>query len=250
MKYSGIPYYRTQIISPLKKFRLVYKQTDLLVLADNELVEETLSIVMEVRKPLEAYILNNPLFLKSLEPLPDDPQAPEIVRKMLYAGQVAGVGPMASVAGAIAEAVGRKLLERGLTEEVVIENGGDIFLSLKKEAKVVVFAGDTIFSGKIALLIPQDIQPCGICTSSGKVGHSLSFGKAEAVTVVHKDTAVADALATYIGNIIKSKKDLIKIESLMKKDPDIYGVSIVLKDRFALYSSHIRFDVVNREELT
>ncbi len=216
--YSEIPYYRVKVSSSLFRFRVVYKQTDLFVLAEKDLTEETLRLVMEIRRPLEAYILKNPLFLKSLVPLPEDPLAPQIVKKMLLAGKVAGVGPMAGVAGAIAEEVGRALLERGLTGEVAVENGGDIFLFLKKEARVSLFAGDSPFSGKIALLIPQELQPCGVCTSSGKVGHSLSFGKADAITVVHKNTAIADALATAFGNMLKDGQRFQKGFSQSRKN--------------------------------
>ncbi|BAU22608.1 thiamine biosynthesis protein ApbE [Caldimicrobium thiodismutans] len=240
--YSEIPYYRVKVSSSLFRFRVVYKQTDLFVLAEKDLTEETLRLVMEIRRPLEAYILKNPLFLKSLVPLPEDPLAPQIVKKMLLAGKVAGVGPMAGVAGAIAEEVGRALLERGLTGEVAVENGGDIFLSLKKEARVSLFAGDSPFSGKIALLIPQELQPCGLCTSSGKVGHSLSFGKADAITVVHKNTAIADALATAFGNMLKEGKDFKKVSAKAEKIDGLLGVFAILKDRFYALSQKIRIE--------
>ncbi|MFN4131574.1 MAG: UPF0280 family protein [Caldimicrobium sp.] len=245
MKYSGIPFYRTLVKSPLKSFRVVYKQTDLLILAEKELTKETLSLVIEIRRPLEAYIIKNPLFLKSLEPLPDDPKAPEIVRKMLFAGQIAGVGPMASVAGAIAETVGKKLIEQGYTKEIVVENGGDIFLALKREAIVSIFAGNSIFSGKIALKIPAELQPCGVCTSSGKIGHSLSFGEAEAITVVHKDTAIADALATAYGNLLKIEEDFKKISILAQKIEDLYGVFAIINNKFYGVSEKIRIEAIN-----
>lgn len=241
-KFSGIPYYRTFLQSHLKGFRVVYKQTDLFVLADKDLTDETLRLVREIRKPLEGYIMKNPLFLKSLVPLPEDPSATPMVQRMLFAGRVAGVGPMASVAGAIAEEVGRALLERGLTREVVVENGGDIFLALKKEAKVSLFAGDSPFSGKIALLIPPELQPCGVCTSSGKIGHSLSFGKADAITVVHKDTAVADALATAFGNMLKEGKDFKKVSAKAEKIEGLLGVFAILKDKFYALSQKIRIE--------
>lgn len=240
--YSEIPYYRVKVSSSLSRFRVVYKQTDLFVLAERDLTEETLKLVMEIRKPLETYILKNPFFLKSLVPLPEDPMAPSIVQKMLWAGKIADVGPMASVAGAIAEEVGKALLEKGLTREVVVENGGDIFLFLKKEAKIAIFAGDSPFSGKIALLIPSNLQPCGVCTSSGKVGHSLSFGKADAITVVHKDTAIADALATAFGNMLKEGKDFKKVLAKAEKIEDLLGVFAILKDRFYAFSQKIRVE--------
>lgn len=244
MKYAGIPFYRTLVKSHLKAFRVVYKQTDLLILAERELIEETLSLVIEIRKPLEAYIFKNSFFLKSLEPLPDDPHAPELVRKMLLAGQIAGVGPMASVAGAIAEAVGKRLIEKGFTQEIVVENGGDIFLALKKEAIVSLFAGESIFSGKIGLKIPREIQPCGVCTSSGKIGHSLSFGEADAITVVHKDTAIADALATAYGNLLKEGENFKKISHLAKKIKDLYGVFAILKNKFYAITENISLEVL------
>jgi ApbE superfamily uncharacterized protein (UPF0280 family) len=241
-KYAGIPFYRTKSHPHLCSFRVVYKQTDLLVLADKDLTKETLQIVREIRKPLEAYILKNPLFLKSLIPVPEDPSAPPLVKKMIRAGKIAGVGPMASVAGAIAEEVGRALLERGFTNEVVIENGGDIFLFLKREARVSLFAGDSPFSGKIALIIPSDLQPCGVCTSSGKVGHSLSFGKADAITVVHREAAIADALATAFGNLLKEGKDFKKVSAKAQNIEGIYGVFAILKDKFFAFSQKIRLE--------
>ena len=97
-KYSAIPFYRTFTSTPLKAFRVVYKETDLYVLAEKDLTSETLALVRKVRMPLESYILKNPPFLKSLDPLPEDPSAPEIVKAMLKAGIIAGVGPMAGVA--------------------------------------------------------------------------------------------------------------------------------------------------------
>lgn len=243
--HSSIPFYRVAVQTPLVKFRVVYKESDLLVLAERDLTKETLNLVREIRLPLEGYIMKNPTFLKSLVPLPEDPEAPPLVGKMLTAGQVAKVGPMASVAGAIAEAVGKTLIKKGLTTEIVVENGGDIFLALKREAKVALFAGDSPFSGKMALLIPADLQPCGVCTSSGKVGHSLSFGLAEAITVVHKDTAIADALATAFGNMIKEGKDFNKIIAKAKMMKDLYGVFAVLNDKFYAFSTKIKLEPIS-----
>lgn len=219
---------------------MVYKQTDLFVLAERDLTLETLNLVREIRAPLEAYIMKNPTFLKTLKPLPEDEDAPPLVRTMLKAGKLAGVGPMASVAGAIAEAVGRALLERGLTKEVVVENGGDIFLALKKEARVALFAGTSPFSGKLALLIPEELQPCGVCTSSGRIGHSLSYGKADAITVVHRDTATADALATALGNLLKTSRDFKEVFSKAKRLSGVLGVFAVMDEKLWLFSEKIK----------
>lgn len=239
-QYSAIPFYRTKITSPLKKFRVVYRESDLLILAKEDLSKEALEILRNIRAPLERYIQKNPLFLRSLVPLPEDDSAPPIVQTMLKASRTAGVGPMASVAGAIAQAVGVELIQTGLTEEIVVENGGDIFLALKKEAKVALYAGESPFSGKIALVIPSSLQPCGVCTSSGKIGHSLSFGKADAVTVVHKETATADALATAFGNLLKEEKDFNKIVEISKKIEDLYGVFAILGDKLFIQTKKIK----------
>jgi len=105
---------------------------------------------------------------------------------------------MAAVAGAIAARVGRALLDR--SPEVIVENGGDIFLHLKRPATVAVYAGRSPLSQKLGLKIAPEEGGLGVCTSSGTVGHSLSFGVADAVCVVAPDPALADACATALGN--------------------------------------------------
>jgi len=233
-RYAGITFYRTEVSPGLTTFRVVVKQTDLFILAEREFTQEAVKIVREVRAPLEEYIFKNPPFLKSLVPLPFDPLAPEIVKRMLRAAERAGVGPMASVAGAIAEAVGMEMLRRGLTRVIAVENGGDIFLSLQRDARVKVFSGDTVFSN-LTILVPKELQPCGVCTSSGKIGHSLSLGKADAITVLAKDTAYADALATALGNILRDKRDFKLLEREIKKRQDILGVIAILRDSAFLW---------------
>ncbi len=243
-KFSGIPFYRTIASTPLKSFRVVYKETDLFVLAEKELISETLEFVRKVRLPLEAYILKNPLFLKSLKPLSEDRTAPDLIRTMFKAGSVAGVGPMASVAGAIAEKVGRFFIEKGLTSQVAVENGGDIFLFLKKDAKVALFAGNSPFSGKIALVIKKELMPCGVCTSSAKIGHSLSFGSVDALTVVHRDTAIADALATAFGNLIDKPEDFKRVVNRAKKIDGLFGVVAILGEKLFLFGKDIKIEPV------
>jgi ApbE superfamily uncharacterized protein (UPF0280 family) len=113
---------------------------------------------------------------------------------------------MAAVAGAIAESVSKDLLQ--FSKEVIIENGGDIYLSTSKERTIGIYAGDSPLSLKIGIVIDSEETPLGVCTSSGTLGHSLSFGKADAVSVLSKSAALADAVATAVGNIVKEKKDI------------------------------------------
>jgi hypothetical protein len=63
-----------------------------------------------------------------------------------------------------------------------------------------VFAGASPLSNRFGLRIVPEQTPLGICTSSGTVGHSLSFGKAESVTVLADSACIADAAATRLGN--------------------------------------------------
>ena len=238
---SEIRHYRSWIKpgEDLISFRVVYKETDIAVLAEKDLTMQTLTFVQEIREPLETYIIEHPEFFKSLKPLPEDPKAPEIAKRMLWAGKACGVGPMASVAGAIAEAVGRRILEEGLSSQVAVENGGDIFLALKRPATVAIYAGDSPLSGKIGLRLREELMPCGVCTSSGKLGHSLSLGKAEAVCVVAREAALADAAATALGNLVKGKRSLKKVLSEAQKWPNILGVICIIEDKIGLYGPEL-----------
>ncbi len=243
MKYSQVPFYRTSVTTSLKSFRVVYRESDLFVLAEKDLSFETLKILVETRKPLEEYILKHKEFLHSKVPV-GVYEKEGIVKKMALAGKIAGVGPMASVAGAIAQEVGEKLIKKGLTSQVVVENGGDVFLSLKKDAVVTIFAGDSPFSGKVGVVIKKEIMPCGVCTSSGKVGHSLSFGRADAVTVVHRDTAIADALATSFGNMVTSARDFKKIVKKAKKLKNLFGIIVIVEDKILVYGKDLKLKTV------
>ncbi len=203
----------------LIKFEVIVKETDLLIRAEKDLSNEALESVLKYRHQIEKYIEMNPEFRTSLVPLDEEIGMPDIVRTMIKTSRLAKVGPMASVAGAIAEWVYNDLIH--LSKELIIENGGDIYLSTLKERKIGIYAGQSPLSLKIGLLISPEDTPIGICTSSGTVGHSLSFGKADAVCIVSKSAALSDAVATSIGNIIKNEKD---IDLAMEKGRNIQGV--------------------------
>jgi hypothetical protein len=168
--------------------------------------------------------------------------APKIVKEMAEAGQKAGVGPMAAVAGAIAECVGRELMR--FSPEVIVENGGDIFLNTLKPRLVGVYAGGSPFTGKIALQIEAEETPLGICTSSGTVGHSLSFGRADAVIVLSPSAAIADAVATAIGNLIKNAADIPKGINFAQGIPGLKGILIIKDDKLGLWG-RVRICKVN-----
>ncbi len=215
-------------------FEVKYKQTDLWIRARRNLQKEATDAVLNCRRQIEEYIGSHELFLSSLSPLPDDALAPPLVRQMLQAGMAAGVGPMASVAGAIAQAVGLALAE--FTDSVIVENGGDCYLNLREETTVGIFAGpESPFTNRIALRFGPERFPIGICTSSGTVGHSLSFGKADAVTVVCPDAALADAAATRLANFVKTTEDVPLALELAPQIPSIQGVLIAIRDKIGIW---------------
>jgi hypothetical protein len=231
-------FYRYQHQSPKgwKSFQVKYRETDLWVRARLNLEQETMQAVLNSRLQLEQYIASHEDFLRSLTPLADDPFAPPLVRRMLKAAITAGVGPMAGVAGAIAQDVGMAL-ER-FSDSVIVENGGDCYLNLRQETTVGIFAGpDSPFTGKIAVRLGPERFPIGICTSSGTIGHSLSFGKADAVTVISPDAILADAAATRLGNMIKTATDIDRALELAPRIPFIEGVLIIIGDKMGLWGN-------------
>jgi ApbE superfamily uncharacterized protein (UPF0280 family) len=155
---------------------------------------------------------------------------------MLDAARAAGVGPMAAVAGAIAEFVGKELLAAG-TAEIIIENGGDIFLHRNKDCLVSIFAGRSPLSQKVGIRVPVAHLPLGVCTSSGAVGHSLSLGKADSVTVLARSTPLADAVATRLGNEVSVEDDIDRALQTAQSFPDILGVVIILGDRLGAWGA-------------
>ncbi len=190
----------------LVAFNVTVKETDLFIRATSDLKRQAQKLAVKYRKILEEYIEGHPSFLTSLEPVAVDDDAPQIVTGMAEAAQKAGVGPMAAVAGAIAEAVGSELL--AFSPEVIVENGGDIYLKSLSKRLIGIYAGKSPLTGQVGLEIEGKDTPLGVCTSSGTVGHSLSYGQADAVIALSPSTVLADAAATAIGNRIRQPKDI------------------------------------------
>lgn len=217
----------------LISFNVTVKETDLYIRASSNLERKASRLVLSYRHTLEKYIERHPTFLTSLEPLPVTSDAPRIIKEMSAAATRAGVGPMASVAGAIAEFVGSRLLN--FSPEIIVENGGDIYLKSSEKRTVGIHAGSSPLTGKIGLEINGRDTPLGICTSSGTVGHSLSHGKADAVIVLSKSAALADASATAIGNLINHPEDIPAGIDFARGIDGLRGVVIIKDDRMGLW---------------
>jgi ApbE superfamily uncharacterized protein (UPF0280 family) len=210
----------------LVPFTVTEKETDLYIRAATDLERKARRLVRKYREQLESYITRDPAFQSALEPVPVPAGAPAIVRRMAEAARLTGVGPMAAVAGAIAECVGTELLE--FSPEVIVENGGDIFLKIKHGRTVGIFAGDSPLTGKIGIRIEARDTPEGVCTSSGTVGHSLSYGRADAVVVMAPSAALADAAATAVGNRVSRPEDIDGAIEFARGVPGLRSVVIIV----------------------
>ena len=161
-------------------------------------------------------------------PMADDGEPQMMHLLPSIAAKSAGVGPMAAVAGAISEYVGHALLEH--VDEVIVENGGDIFIKSNRDRKMGIYAGESPLSNRLAVAVKAEDTPLGICTSSGSVGHSTSFGNADAVVIFSADTALADAVATRVGNMVRTKEDIGKAIEFAQGVSGVEGVVIVIGD--------------------
>jgi len=143
------------------------------------------------------------------------------------------VGPMASVAGAIAQYVGIDCLE--YSENVIVENGGDIYMNILNNSVIIgVYAGKSPLSYKVRLKIRAENTPLGICTSSGRVGHSLSFGNADAVCVVSKSAILSDAAATYLCNLVQNDDDIERVLDIGVTIDGVIGLVIINEDKLGV----------------
>lgn len=226
--------YRTRMVREgLVGFRVAVKETDLMVLAAGDFARQVREVVVQERRQLEAYIAGHPDFLEALAPWPEDPFAPLVVREMIAAASQVGVGPMAAVAGALAARVGQFLAP--LSHEVIVENGGDIFVRVRRPATVALFAGKSPLSGRVGLKIDPLLTPLGVCTSSGTVGHSLSFGRADAACVVAQDVALADAAATALGNRVPEAAAIADALNWIAKVPEILGAVVIVGEKLGAW---------------
>lgn len=217
----------------LVAFKVTVKETDLFVQTLEPLEDVTRELILEKRGYIENYIKRYPEFARTLKPWRVYSPEPVIINDMALASEKAGVGPMAAVAGAIAEHVGRDLLKHSV--EVVVENGGDIFLKLASPVTIGIFAGESPLSLRLGLCIEPGEKPVSVCTSSGTVGHSLSFGRADAVCVISDSCSLADAAATSIGNQVKSKAHIQSAIDFGKRIEGVTGIVVIIGDAVGMW---------------
>lgn len=216
-------------------FRVVVKETDVLIHTTRDLRDCAHESILAHRRYLEAYIERFPEFAVTLAPFTLPGPAPKLVIEMAEAGALTHVGPMAAVAGALAEQVSLDLLAH--TDEVIVENGGDTFVQTRRPVTVGIFAGDSPLSLKLGLRIAASDQPAAVCTSSGTFGHSLSLGCADALCVIASSGALADAAATALGNRVRSAEDIAAVIDHGKKIKGLRGVVAIVGPKIGFWGA-------------
>lgn len=217
----------------LVSFDVTVKETNLNIQAATDLSDLAVKSILNCRNRIESYIAICPEFATSLVPLQTPGPVPLIIRTMIEAATLARVGPMAAVAGAVAEYTGQSLL--ACSREVLVENGGDIFIKSDSDTLFRIYAGDSPFSMTTAIQVKKRKAPYGVCTSSGTLGHSKSFGTADAVTVLSDSCPLADAVATALGNRIKDPDDIKAAIDAGKAIPGVQGIVIIQQEHIGLW---------------
>lgn len=216
----------------LVSFVVGVRETDLTISAERDLSQEALQLVEALRADIEGFIDSWPVFRDSFVPIEVPESAPSIIKRMAQAAAIAGVGPMAAVAGAVAEDVGRGLM--AYSRNVIVENGGDVFLSSTKPRDILLHAGASALSGKVAFRVDPREAPIGVCTSSATVGHSTSLGRADAAVVFAPDAAIADAVASGLGNRVRSVTDIEASLDWTLSRPGVIGAVAVVGDKMGV----------------
>lgn len=214
-------------------YAVAVKETDLYIGSAADRKKEAEAFIRRERHVLEAYLACDPMFRDALCPTDVRADAPLIARKMAEAAKCVGVGPMAAVAGAFAGRLAEEVY--GIDNDVIIENGGDIFLKTSETRIVEIYAGESVFKNRIRIKVTPGRSPLGICTSSGKFGHSLSFGKADAVCILSPDPYLADAAATAVCNRIKNTEDIQAALEYTQNTAGLTGAIIICDEKMGAW---------------
>lgn len=202
-------------------FQVTLEQTDLRITAKTDLSREVAAFVHGLRGEIKAYIAAHPDFLESLEPVKVVETAPDIVRAMARAARTCNVGPMAAVAGAVAQAVADHFHKQ--SPDILVENGGDLYMHSTRE-RVVALLAEPESGARLGLTLPAGDFPLALCASSATIGHSLSLGTGELTVVRAKEGALADAAATALNNLLRSPRDLRTVTDMARDLPGVDGV--------------------------
>lgn len=220
------------------KFTFTEKESKLTIISELEdAIVRAKNAFYSYREILEEYVTHHEQFLTSFSPVQTHSEH-EIIERMSEAASIFDVGPMAAVAGALAdlmlEAMKYNEHVKNLPKIALVENGGEIIIDSEKPMKVALYAGNNQLNFNLGFLIEKKDMPMGIGTSSATVGHAISLGEADAVTIFAKNAAYADAAATKIANAVKGNEIENSIKTALDKVndyEDVYGAFISRGDQ-------------------
>ena len=220
-------------------FTAAYKETDLCIGIDKNSWHPDIPVfcrqyIRHLRTEMDQWIIKHPGYAGALVPYAAPDGAPQIFQEMAAVAEKSGIGPMSAVAGAVAEKTGQALKKQFSIREIIVENGGDIYADIVEDLDISVFAGTSPLSEKTGLHIESAFAPLGICTSSGTVGPSLSFGTADAVMIVCRDVKAADTYATAFANKIQTTGDIPECISQIRQRHDILAAIAIKDDKIGI----------------
>lgn len=246
METNSISKYVKKVVNEAKRVRIdgkrllfnrfKIKESNILLKTDEKAFYSAVEAAVKHRADLDGYIKKRPEILWALEPIDCGDDPPPIIERMCTAAKKAEVGPMAAVAGALADLIAEAALKNGASG-VLVEDGGELFADGEYSFTVSIGAGYSPISRQIGFKLTPDLYPVGIATSSATVGHALSFGIADAVTVISRNAALADALATAICNATRGSSPTEAVEEgirAARKYEEVKGVLIVVRDKVGL----------------
>lgn len=238
------------IIMFKKKIKLEETQINLISDINPDSLED---FIISKRNELKNYISSHHNFFSSYEPVYIEcDEESDIIKLMVEASEIANVGPMAAVAGTTSQLAIEELVRNG-SKFSVVNNGGDIsFINKNRKMVCGIYAGNSSISSELGFEFRPQKSPLGLCTSSGTVGYSFSYGKGDSVSVIAKKASVADAIATAIGNDVTGKTDEIAVEnglnSAVKFEEHIIGILIILGDSIATFGKLPKLISLEKEE--
>ena len=219
----------------LKRVHFQQNETIVTIIAKEEFIETAKEEIRKCRKEIEKFIEKDEFFKVTFEPYTCDNNAPEIIKKMCRSSEKFNIGPMSTVAGIIAEYAVKAMGAQG-SKYAIVDNGGDIAIFVDKTVNIGIYTGNK-YSGKFAFQILPSNRIIGVCTSSGNIGHSFSFGNADAVTVISHDVSIADAAATALANVVNGEKDINDAFSTIKNVREVIGAAVFVDNKIGLWGT-------------
>jgi hypothetical protein len=232
--YLNREIYRNRVKNKEKyTYRVVYENTEFIISSNRDIKSNIEQPLRDIYRDLEFVIERDPAFLKSLSPITIKEFYPVTIRKMCDLSLEFNVGPMAAVAGTVNDYIASSLSVS--VENLIIENGGDVYIRSSRDVTTGIYVNNPYYKDGLLIKIKASSTPCGLCSSSGTFGHSLSLGKCDLAAVLSGSSISADAAATAIANSVKNSEDVEKALNKYKGFDSILGILIIKDDRIGIW---------------